>query len=199
MVHACVQLWSMCVHVHKHVMRAHVYSICMCACKGVVCACVCKCVVCTQVCSVCMCAHVDVRVSEPACTPLLALCTLERCPHALSPWPCRVCDSQALWALFMWKCLDFEGCFPKINRKFFNYKLLVFKTLFAAQNSGLLSQVGFLSPSWACPEAGGQAQVLSPAGPADPALFGSVSAQTCTSAGSEDGGEATGSFTLMCE
>lgn len=84
-----------------------------------------------------MCAHVGVRVSEPARTPLLALCTLERRPHALSPWPCRVCDSQVLWTLFLWKCLDFEGCFPKINRKFFSYKLLVSKTLFATQNSGL--------------------------------------------------------------
>lgn len=84
--------------------------VCVCACISV---CLCKCV----------CAWVCTHVMW-VCQSCLYTCCLhcafgERSPES------EICNSHVLGTLFLWKCLDFEGYFPKMNRKFSNYSYLI--------------------------------------------------------------------------
>lgn len=94
----------------------------------------------------CMCvrAHVwcvCVRVVEPVSAPAAHIIPSgEKSPRSLGPWQEPLSASgaaHALWRLFLWKCLDFERHFPRMNKKFSNDKLFGSRISFAAHSSGV--------------------------------------------------------------
>lgn len=94
--------------------------------------------------SMCVRAHVwcvCARVVEPVSAPAAHIIPSgEKSPRSLGPWQELLSASgaaHALWRLFLWKCLDFERHFPRMNKKFSNDKLFGSRISFAAHSSGV--------------------------------------------------------------